>query len=56
MYTRGSPQIYDAWQKAREHRLGLRRRATFSQNGRKQYPTEDKIDPGYHGFDGPMHI
>ncbi|XP_065205423.1 glucose dehydrogenase [FAD, quinone]-like [Planococcus citri] len=56
MYTRGSRQIYDSWAQQGNTGWSYDDILEYHKRAENNTQSQDKIDPEYHGFDGPMHV
>ncbi|XP_065205871.1 glucose dehydrogenase [FAD, quinone]-like [Planococcus citri] len=56
MYTRGSPEIYNSWSKQGNVGWNFTEVLKYFKLSERNTQSKDKIDPEYHGFDGPMPV
>lgn len=56
MYTRGSPKIYDGWESLGNTGWNYKEVLHYFKKSENNTQPRDKIDPEYHGFEGPMTV
>lgn len=56
MYTRGSPDIYDQWEKMGNKGWNYQEALYYYKKSENNTQSYDMIEPEYHGFNGPMKV